>query len=217
MANYRIKRPQIQENRLLFLVPQLIAVKKISSSGEPKTGVLVHVVNLRGYKLDRLVVDYDTGEVVTEMHDGDRIVRGSSVEYLQQFREWKIEHFYKGNLSEIKSWMKDLTPNEKAILFTVSPYVGYEDCCLKHGNGEMVTFDHIVELSGLSRGAVSATINSLIGKDIICRNKNSKERQYFVNPWLFCKGNRINRVLQTMFRNYGVRVCGGIKWKHIKG
>jgi hypothetical protein len=112
-------------------VLQLISVKKISSSGEPKTGALVHVVNLRGYKLDRLVVDFDTGEVVTEMHDGDRIVRGS--------------------------------------------------------------------------------------KDIICRNKNSKERQYFVNPWLFCKGNRINKVLQTMFRNYGVRVCGGIKWKHIKG
>jgi len=165
--------------------------------------------------LDRLVVNQDTGEVITELHAGDRIMRAASVEYIAQFSEWKIEHFYKGNLAEIKQWMTDLTPNEKAILFTVSPYVGYEDCCLKHANGDMVTFDHIVDLSGLSRGAVSAALNSLISKDILYRGKNSKERQYFINPWLFCKGIRINKVLQTMFRNYGIRVYGGVKWKNL--
>jgi len=165
---------------------------------------------------DRLVVNFDTGEVINEMHGKDHIVREATAEYLSQTSEWKIEHFYKGNLSEINQWMMDLSPNEKAVLFTVSPYVWYEDCCLKRSNGDMLTFDNIVELSGLSRGAVSQTLNSLIKKDILCRNMNSKERQYFMNPWLFCKGNRINKVLQTMFRNYGIRVYGGIKWKDLK-
>jgi len=166
--------------------------------------------------MDRIVVDRGTGEITNELQPGDRIVRAKSIEYLQSIQEWKIEHFYKGNLSEIKKWMKDLTPNEKAILFTVSPYINYEDCCLKQENGSMLTFDNIVELSGLSRGAVSQAINSLIKKDILYRGKNSKERQYFMNPWLFCKGNRINKVLQTMFRNYKVRVCNNMKWKDIK-
>lgn len=173
-------------------------------------------MNLRRCFMDRIIVDRETGDIKAELHPGDRVVRAKSVEYLQSIQEWKIEHFYKGNLNEIKKWMKELSPNEKAILFTISPYVGYEDCCLKHENGNMITFDGIVELSGLSRGAVSQTINSLIKKDILYRGKNGTERQYFVNPWLFCKGNRINKVLQTMFRNYKVRVCNNMRWKNIK-
>lgn len=33
------------------------------------------------------------------------------------------------------------------------------------------------------------------------------------HQWLFCKGNRINKVLKTMFKNYRIRVLGGVKWK----
>lgn len=166
--------------------------------------------------MDRIVVDRETGEITAELRNGDRILRAETIEYLRTTEEWRIEHFYKGNLDEIRKWMKELTPNEKAVLFTISPYVGYEDCCLKHDNGRMLAFDDIVELSCLSRGAVSQVLNSLIDKDIIYKGKNAREKQYFVNPWLFCKGNRINKVLQTMFRNYRIRVCNGMKWKDIR-
>lgn len=166
--------------------------------------------------MNRAVVNIDTGEITNSLEPGDRIVKAKSVVYLQSINEWKIENFYKGNLLEIKNWMKDLSPHEKAILFTISPYVGYEDCCIRHDNGNMLTFDDVVELSGLSRSTVSGTLNSLIKKDILYRGKNSRERQYFMNPWLFCKGNRINKVLQTMFRNYKIRICGGSKWKDLK-
>jgi len=163
-----------------------------------------------------LVVNSETGEVMTEIGPGDRILRKKSVEYLESVREWKIDHFYKGNLREISKWMKELTPNEKAILFTVSPYVGFTDCCLKHENGEMLTFDFIVTMSGLSRGTVSHTINTLIQKDILYRGRNSRERQYFMNPWFFSKGQTINKILQTMFRNYKIKVCGNIKWSNLR-
>lgn len=165
---------------------------------------------------NRLIISSETGEVETELRPGDRIVRFESVDYLQEYAVWKVEHFYKGNLREIKRWMKDLTPHEKAVLFTVSPYVNFSDCCLKKGDGNMLTFDYIVDLSGLSRSTVSEALNSLIEKDILYRGRNAKERQYFINPWLFCKGNRINNVLKTMFRNYKIRVMDGRQWKDIK-
>lgn len=155
------------------------------------------------------------GEKIGDLCEGDRVVKAKSVAYLNDTQEWKIEHYYKGSLQEIQKWMRELTPNEKAVLFTVSPYVGYTDCCLKHENGNMLSFGDIVDLSGLSRGAVSETLNSLMGKDILYKGKNARERQYFINPWLFCKGNRINKVLQTMFRNYRIRVLNGIKWKDV--
>jgi DNA-binding MarR family transcriptional regulator len=150
------------------------------------------------------------------MSPGDRVIRGKTIDYLNGSSEWKIEHFFKGNIKEIQLWMDDLTANEKAVLFTISPYVGYDDCCLKKLNGDMLRFDDIVRMSGLSRSTVSEVLNSLQKKDILCKNTNSRERQYFVNPWLFCRGSRVNKVLQTMFRNYGVRVYGGTKWKNLK-
>jgi hypothetical protein len=166
--------------------------------------------------MGKLLIMESTGEVVSEMMSGDRIVRKKSVDYLKSVQVWKVDHFYKGNLQEISKWMRSLTPHEKAVLFTVSPWVGYEDCCLKHENGNMVSFDDIVRESCLSRGAVSKTINSLIKKDILYRGKNSKERQYFMNPWFFSKGNRINLILKTMFQNYRIKVEKNVKWKDLK-
>lgn len=156
------------------------------------------------------------GECISELFEGDRIVRKKSVDYLQTTYEWKIEHFYKGHIEEIRKVLFDLSMPEKAFLFSVATYVGYEDCCLKYDNGKELAFSDIIEITGMSKGQVSATINSLIKKDILYKGKNSQQRQYFVNPWLFCKGNRINKVLATMFSNYRIRILDNKQWKTIK-
>ena len=170
-------------------------------------------------ELKRGIVDMGTGEIVDGARDGDRIkiIRRESVEYLAQFQTWKIEHFYKGHTDEIRKLMGELSTNEKAFLYSIAVYVGYEDCCLKYPNGNDITTKDLIELTGLGKTAVHETIKSLVKKDILYKGKNSKNRQYFINPWLFCKGNRINKVLKTMFKNYKVRVMGGVKWKDIKG
>lgn len=164
------------------------------------------------------IVNTGTGEIENEIRVGDRhkITRRESIEYLSQFQEWRIEQFYKGHIEEIRKLMKELSTNEKAFLFSVAIYVGYEDCCLKYSNGKDITTEDLVKITGLGRSTLFETIKSLAKKDIIYRGKNSKNRQYFVNPWLFCKGNRINKVLRTMFKNYKVRVRGGMAWKDLK-
>lgn len=159
-----------------------------------------------------------------KFNEGDRIVRKASLEAYEriqerkkQCQEWKIEHFYRGNIEEICKVMKDLDVYEKAFLFSIAPYVGYEDCCLKYpSNGIELKFETLVDISGISRGKLSSVINSLVEKDIIYKGKNSNTIQYFVNPWLFCKGNRINKVLKTMFKNYQIQVFDGTKWKDLK-
>lgn len=166
----------------------------------------------------RIIIDEETGEITDRLRPGDRnkVTRRESIEYLNQFQEWKIEQFYKGHIDEIRSLIKDLSINEKAFLFSVALYVGYEDCCLKYPNGQDLTTDDLVNITGLCRSVLFATIKDLIKKDVLYRGKNSKNRQYFVNPWIFCKGNRINKVLKTMFKNYRVRVHGGTAWKNLK-
>ena len=164
----------------------------------------------------------DTGEL-TEFNEGDRVVRQTSLEAYRrikeqskQCQEWKIEHFYKGNIDEIRKTMQELDVYEKAFLYSIATYIGYEDCCLKYDNGVELKFDSLVDITGISKGKLSTVISGLVEKDILYKGKNSNTIQYFINPWLFCKGNRINKVLKTMFRNYKIQVFNGVKWKDLE-
>lgn len=157
------------------------------------------------------IVD-DDGQIIDHFNEGDRIVRKASVEHLKDTQVWNIEHFYKGNLDEIRKQLEDLSVYEKSFLFTIIAYVGYTDCCIKYDNGNCIGFDDLVVLNRMGRTKTMNTINSLRQKDIIYKGSNSKGIQYFINPWLFCKGNRINSVLKTMFKNYRIKVMNGRKW-----
>lgn len=171
----------------------------------------------------KAILDTETGEV-NELNEGDRIVRKASLDAYnnikqknKQYQEWKIEHFYRGNIEEICKIMKSLNIYEKAFLFSIAPYVGYEDCCLKYpSNGTELKFETLVEISGISRSKMSEVINGLVEKDILYKGKNSNTIQYFVNPWLFCKGKRINKVLKTMFKNYKIQIMNGTQWKDLE-
>lgn len=177
---------------------------------------------------DREIKGYLTdinGTRVREIREGDRIRSGASTDAYRTKKireaeavkagdkqEWNLEHFFKGHIPEIRELMKSLTTFERAFLFSIATYVGYEDCCLKYDNGKCLDFNDLVVISGMSRGKASDVLSSLIKSDIIYKGINSKGIQYFVNPWIYCKGIRINKVLQTMFKNYCVRILGGKQW-----
>jgi len=174
---------------------------------------------IRGYITDV------NGNIVKPVYVGDRIQSGKSLENFKNKKmrevaaeksgdkqEWNLEHFFKGHIPEIRELMKSLNVNQKAFLFSIATYVGYEDCCIKYDNGKCFDFDDLVLVSGLSRGTVSKVVNELRDADIIYKGFNSKGIQYFMNPWIYCKGIRINAVLKTMFKNYHVRVLGGKQW-----
>lgn len=161
------------------------------------------------------IVDSETGEITGTINEGDRILRGASIEFLSNVQEWKIKHFFKGNIDEIRKWMRELSLHEKAFLFAIVTYVSYTDCHLQYDNGEDIGTEELVKITDMPRRTVYEVISSLVKKDIIYKGKNSKNRQYFVNPWLFCKGNQINNVLKTMFKNYRIRVCGNKRWKDL--
>lgn len=163
-----------------------------------------------------IIIHPETGELIGELAAGDRVVRKASVAYLENTQVWRMENFYKGHSGELNKWMQELSVSEKAFLFSVVPYIGYEDCCLKHSNGRPLGTEDLVRVTGMARRTVYDAIAGLVKKDIIYRGKNAKERQFFINPWLFAKGNRINKVLKTMFRNYKIRVLGGVKWKNVR-
>ena len=179
-------------------------------------------------KDNRKTVGYVTnidGKFNRDLKEGDRIVSGKTIDAFRTKKireeaanksgdkqEWNLEHFFKGHIPEIRELMKSLSAYDRAFLFSIATYVGYEDCCLKYDNGVCLDFEDLVAISDMSRGKLSQVLSGLIKVDIIYKGNNSKGIQYFVNPWIYCKGVRINAVLKTMFKNYHVRVLGGKQW-----
>jgi len=157
-------------------------------------------------KENRMILNVDTGEIIGLMNEGDRIVRGKSSKMLAETQVWRIEKFTKGSLREIRELLPELSGSERNFLFCVSTYVGYEDCCLEYDNGTPLDVDNFIKITSLSRATIFGVLNSLRKKDIIFKGKNSQGDLYFMNPWIYCRGNRINNVLKAMFKNYKVRV-----------
>ena len=174
-----------------------------------------------------IVVDDKTGEITNDMYAGDKIVRANSKQSYKKYvkknsesepdyQKWDLDNFYRANISELTLLLDDLSQSEKAFLLSVSPYISFEDSHLKYGNNKDIGTEDLIDITKMSRTTVYKTIESLIDKDILYKGRNSKSRQYFVNPWIFSKGNRINKVLKTMFGNYRIRILDNKRWKDIK-
>ena len=127
-----------------------------------------------------------------------------------------IKTYFRGNVEEIKLILEELEPYERIFLFSIAPYVGFTDCCIKSGNNVALNFEGMMKISKISKGKLSEVLQNLRKKDIIYKGNNSKDIQYFVNPWIFNKGNKYNKVLRTMFENYKIRTKGNVKWKDLK-
>lgn len=166
---------------------------------------------------DIALIDRKTGEVVADLSPGDRIVRKKSVDYLQtkQKSDIKNRHFVRMDEDEGRLIAKELTPNERAVLFQLLFYVSYESGLICYSNGKEIGFSDIVEMTGISRRTVASVLESLIAKDVLYKGRNSKKTQYYMNPWIASKGVMPNRTLKEMFGNYHIRSKGGTMWKDL--
>lgn len=164
------------------------------------------------------VID-ENGQIVNYIRPGGRIVypknkgEGSNKGRLgEDVQSWNLERFYKGNVEELKLINKELSVYESAFINYIAPYVGYEDCCIKHGNGIPLSFEDMRTICHMSKGKLSQVISSLRTKDILYKGVNTEGIQYFINPWLYCRGTRIQKVLATMFQSYKIKIHGNKRW-----
>lgn len=133
-----------------------------------------------------------------------------------KYMSWDLKHYSKVNTDELRLLLPELSKNERIVLFSLLPYAGYDDCLLKHMNGKELNIEGIAKISSLSVSTVEKVVESLRHKDILYKGKNSRNVQYFINPWICSRGSKLSKVLKRMFQNYEVQSFGGIKWKDLK-
>jgi len=166
---------------------------------------------------NRVLISADTGEVLTNLEKGDRIVRSKSIERYKKNAESEFakRSFIRVDIREGALILKELNPYEKSLLFTIQYYVAYESGIIQYPNGKEIGFDDICSLTGLSREKTATVLSSLIKKDLIYKGKNSRKVQYFMNPWIATKGIAPNPTLKEMFKNYKIRSKASVMWKDL--
>ncbi len=136
-----------------------------------------------------------------DLYEGDSIHRAESKKYLNRTTKVEESPFIKAYTKPMTMLARSLSGPEMNMVYYLGQYISFESGALKHVNGELLHREFIAKEMGQSERTVDRILQSLKSKKIISHNYVGKEVQYFVNPWIFIKGTRVNKTLYEMFKN----------------
>lgn len=147
------------------------------------------------------LLDINSWEITGSVYEGDRIVRGKSVEKLKNTVEINAkEDYVKVFVKPAFEMARCLTGTETQFVNFLMPYISYDSGMLTKANGRPLTRAQIAVETGLALKTVDRLLLSLRQKQVLSKNKMGRQIQFFMNPWLFMRGKRINKTLYEMFR-----------------
>jgi hypothetical protein len=140
---------------------------------------------------------------LVEVDYGDRILRKKSIDYLENTIEInKDESFIKLYLKAIDVLAdENLNASEYRMCIKLLPYMRYESGLIAYENGRYLDKKTISEIMKLNIRSIERTLETLTDKKIFARTRMGNEIKYYINPFIFMKGTRINKTLYSMFEN----------------
>jgi len=157
--------------------------------------------------MSQLAIVSQDGEFVGHIKPGDRIVRKASVDFLCETMEWgKGRPFIKVFVDYFPKVAEKLSGGAVALMSVIIPYIAYQSnlLCNRSCNNPLSNKD-IENITGISKPSVIKYMNELVDAKVLARTTIGKSYQYYANPYIYCKGSRINKTLETMFKNYPER------------
>jgi hypothetical protein len=152
--------------------------------------------------LSKLVVETETGAVLTEINPGDRIVRSNSAEALKDLESapegetfTKLYHKVVPKLAQCK-----LSSAEWAIFLYLGANLRYISNVSKYRNGQLITRDNVQRDLKLPEITVKRSILQLIREGLIVEAKTIEGKVFVVNPFVLSVGDRINKTVYDLFR-----------------
>lgn len=160
---------------------------------------------------DGTVIDTVTGEVMIEetiYRKSNEGVKTYNIPLQSKFEEertiaWKTGHkFVKIYVDSVREVIPELTSAETFAVMSVISYIDYYSNMLKAVDKTPLNTADISTITGFSEKHTINLMDSLVTKKIFARTRVGRSYQYFANPFIFTKGNRINATLFAMFKNY---------------
>ncbi|MCT4507147.1 MAG: hypothetical protein N4A48_00010 [Tepidibacter sp.] len=106
--------------------------------------------------------------------------------------------FYQSLINDIKANF-GLNMTELGIILTLCNHIRYEDNLLYSSNGNALKKKDLCKILEIGHNAVDKYISSLVKKGVIATVKVKRSVNYYMNPYIFYQGNRIDNTLLNMF------------------
>jgi hypothetical protein len=150
----------------------------------------------------RVIIDVETGEVITQLAPGDRIVKGTSIDYLKDnVKVPKEEQFIKVYRSSVALLNEcKLSGAEYGILLYLASNLRYKSNVCKYENGKLLNRDNLQRDMGLNVESIKRSIRTLIKEGIIVEASSTAGKVFILNPFLFNVGDTINKTVYDLFK-----------------
>ena len=152
--------------------------------------------------MSKLVVETETGAVLTEINPGDRIVRSNSAEALKDLESapegetfTKLYHKVVPKLAQCK-----LSSAEWAIFLYLGANLRYISNVSKYRNGQLITRDNVQRDLKLPEITVKRSILQLIREGLIVEAKTIEGKVFVINPFVVSVGEKVSKTVYDLFR-----------------
>lgn len=153
-------------------------------------------------KMGRLVIDEETGQILKTLKEGDRILSGKSIDYLNDTKVFNHGEKYASLYNYIiQPLLHKLSNAELKFVVALLPYIQYKSYMIAYQNGVFLTRKTISKIMKLDITGVDRILSKLTELKIIGKWKTGFDIKYFANPYVFKVGGRGNKTLDAMFGN----------------
>lgn len=140
---------------------------------------------------------------IAKLKNGDRVIRGGSVEYLLGTISVRFNKFIKVNdlaCIKLKEYGNDI--------FQLFQYVGFGDGILAFSNGRRLRPKFLYGLFSKKRRKGETVVKQLVDLDLLHKHKDGKTYYFTFNPYVAIKGTRISTELYEEFKNTKYKSLG---------
>jgi hypothetical protein len=152
--------------------------------------------------LSKLVYETKTGQVIDEIFDNDRIVRGTSIEAIKELESaprgetfTKLYHKVIPLIAQCK-----LTSTELVVFLYLGSNLRYISNVAKYHNGKLITRDNLQHDLKLPEVTIKRSVLRLIKEGLIIEARTIEGKVFIVNPFVLSVGDKISKTVYDLFR-----------------
>lgn len=149
-----------------------------------------------------IIIDSETGEVITTLNEGDRIIRSKSVDSYSELEDAPKNETFTKLYHKIVPFMVecDLSASELMIIMHLAVNLRYLSNVAKYPNGKLITRANLQSDLQLSEPTIKRSIYRLIKVGLIVEASTVEGKVFVVNPYVVMVGDKINKTVFDLFR-----------------
>lgn len=150
----------------------------------------------------RVVIDTETGQIMNELRDGDRIVHATSIEAFREFESAPKGETFTKLYHKVIPLIVDcgLSASELILFMHLAVNLRYLSNVAKYPNGRLITRDNLQNDLKISESTVKRSIYRLIKLGLIAEASTIEGKVFIVNPFVVTVGDKINKTVYDLFR-----------------